>query len=110
MPSIKKKLWNVLLVIDDFGLKPLRPPADEDFHALIAERYEQTTTIVTSNLDFSEWGTAFPSNRLLAAATIDRLRHNAYCLVIEGKSNRDPKVAPPGPKSTVAISRKSDNS
>lgn len=36
-----------LLVIDDFGLKPLRPPADEDLHDLIAERYEQTSTIVT---------------------------------------------------------------
>jgi DNA replication protein DnaC len=99
-----------LLIIDDFGLKPLRPPADEDFHALIAERYEQTTTIVTSNLDFEEWGDAFPNNRLLAAATIDRLRHNAYCLVIEGKSNRDPKVAPPAHKSAIANSRQSDNS
>ncbi len=29
-----------LLVIDDFGLKPLRPPADEDLHDLIAERYD----------------------------------------------------------------------
>ena len=30
-----------LLVIDDFGLKPLRAPQDEDFHDLVAERYEQ---------------------------------------------------------------------
>lgn len=57
-----------------------RPPADEDFHDLIAERYEQAATIVTSNLDFTEWDQAFPANRLLAAATGDRLRHNAYCL------------------------------
>jgi DNA replication protein DnaC len=99
-----------LLIIDDFGLKPLWPPADEDFHALIAKRYEQTTTIVTSNLDFEEWGNAFPANRLLAAATIDRLRHKAYCLVIEGKSNRDPKVGPPAHKSAIANSRNSDNS
>jgi len=48
---------------DDFGLKPLRPPADEDFRALIAERYELTTTIVTSNRDFEEWGDTFPANR-----------------------------------------------
>jgi hypothetical protein len=41
-----------LLIIDDFGLKPLRAPADEDLHDLIAERYEQAATIVTSNLDF----------------------------------------------------------
>jgi DNA replication protein DnaC len=43
-----------LLVIDDFGLKPPRPPADEDPHDLIAERYKQASTIVTSNLDFAE--------------------------------------------------------
>ena len=27
-----------LLILDDFGLKPMRPPADEDLHDLIAER------------------------------------------------------------------------
>jgi DNA replication protein DnaC len=47
---------------------------------LVAERYEQLATIVTSNLDFSEWDQAFPNNRLLACATVDRLRHNAYCI------------------------------
>ena len=61
-----------LLVIDDFGLKPLRAPQDEDFHDLVAERYEQGATIISSNLDFPEWGDAFP-NRLLGAATLDRL-------------------------------------
>jgi DNA replication protein DnaC len=88
-----------LLIIDDFGLKPLRPPADEDFHDLIAERYEQATTLVTSNLDFSEWDQAFPSNRLLASATLDRLRHNAYCLVLDGQSYRSPKVKPTATRS-----------
>ena len=60
-----------LLIIDDFGLKPLRSPADEDLHDLIAERYEQASTIVTSNLDFPEWDQAFPNNRLLASASLD---------------------------------------
>jgi DNA replication protein DnaC len=83
-----------LLIIDDFGLKPLRTPQDEDFHDLICERYERVSTIVTSNLDFSEWGNAFP-NRLLAAATLDRLRHNVHKLILEGASFRsgsDPKL------------------
>jgi DNA replication protein DnaC len=84
-----------LLIIDDFGLKPLRAPADEDLHDLIAERYEQAPTIVTSNLDFDEWDQAFATNRLLAAATLDRLRHNAYCIELDGPSYRDPKVPPP---------------
>ncbi len=76
-----------LLIVDDFGLKPLRPPFDEDFHELIAERYERRATILTSNLDYPEWMEAF-ENKLLGASTIDRLRHNAYLLVLEGGSYR----------------------
>jgi len=87
-----------LLIIDDFGLKPLRAPADEDLHDLIAERYEQAATVVTSNLDFPEWDQAFAANRLLASATLDRLRHNAYCLELDGRSYRDPKVPPTSKK------------
>ncbi|MFZ2509179.1 MAG: ATP-binding protein, partial [Steroidobacteraceae bacterium] len=91
-----------LLIIDDFGLKPLRPPADEDLHDLIAERYEQAATVVTSNLDFAEWDQAFPANRLLASATLDRLRHNAYCLVLDGESFRAPRLAPAAARAKVA--------
>lgn len=90
-----------LLIIDDFGLKPLRPPQDEDFHDLVAERYERAAIIVTSNLDFAEWGEAFP-NRLLGAATLDRLRHGAYRVVLDGRSYRSPRPSPKASKSTVA--------
>jgi DNA replication protein DnaC len=76
-----------LLIIDDFGLRPIRSPQDEDFHDLISQRYENVSTLVTSNLDFSEWGDAFP-NRLLAAATLDRLRHNAHRIILDGISFR----------------------
>jgi DNA replication protein DnaC len=93
-----------LLIIDDFGLKPLKGTQDEDFHDVIAERYERRSTIVTSNLDIPEWTEAFP-NRILGAATIDRLRHGAYKVVLEGKSYRStkpvakaPKTAPKEPK------------
>lgn len=61
-------------------------------HNLIAERCEQAATIVTSNLDFPEWDQAFPSNRLLASASLDRLRHNAYCMVLDGASYRAPRT------------------
>lgn len=76
-----------LLIIDDFGLRPMRTPQDEDFHDLVSARYECASTIVTSNLDFSEWGSAFP-NQLLAAATLDRLRHNAHRIILSGMSFR----------------------
>ena len=52
-------------------------PEDEDFHDLIAERYERTSTVL-SNLDFTEWDDAFATNKMLGAATLDRLRNAAY--------------------------------
>ena len=99
-----------LLIIDDFGLKPLRAPADEDLHDLIAERYERTATIVTSNLDFTEWDQAFPGNRLLASATVDRLRHNAYCLTLDGASYRAPRQGPNRAKNALASTPKNIDS
>jgi DNA replication protein DnaC len=90
-----------LLIIDDFGLRPMRSPQDEDFHELIAERYERAATVITSNLDFDEWTAAFP-NKLLGAATLDRLRHGAYRLVIDGESYRKPRPVPEPLKRAVA--------
>lgn len=97
-----------LLIIDDLGLKPLRTPQDEDLHDLIAERHERFATLMTSNLDFPEWGEAFP-NRLLGAATIDRLRHGAYRLVLDGKSYRTPKNYPKTTKNEVEKTTKNTN-
>jgi DNA replication protein DnaC len=86
------RLANIdLLIIDDFGLKPLKGIQDEDFHDVISERYERKSTMITSNLDIPEWAEAFP-NRILGAATVDRLRHGAYKVVLEGLSYR---TAPP---------------
>jgi len=100
------KLTSVdLLIIDDFGLKPLKGIQDEDFHDVIAERYERKSTVVTSNLDVPEWPEAF-ANRILSAATIDRLRHGAYKVLLEGKSYRSPRPAGPAAKPKPEASKK----
>jgi len=90
-----------LLIIDDFGLKPLRSPDDEDFHDLVAERYERVATLLTSNLDFPEWGEAFPGNKMIGAATLDRLRHGAYKIVLDGDSYRSLKPGTEKSKTTT---------
>lgn len=82
-----------LLILDDFGLKPLTAPADEDFFELVSERYERGSIVLTSNLDLSEWGGAFP-NPVLGAAIADRLRHQAHRVVVEGESFRAPRPIP----------------
>ena len=79
-----------LLIIDDFGLKPLSSIQDDIIHEVVEERYEYTSTIITSNLEPGEWVEAF-NNKLLGVATIDRLLHNATLLKLEGKSYRTGK-------------------
>lgn len=88
-----------LLILDDFGLKPLTTPADEDFYELVSERYERGSIVLTSNLDLSEWGGVFP-NPVLGAATADRLRHQAHRVVVEGESFRTPRPSPGQPDRT----------
>ncbi|MBK3018706.1 ATP-binding protein, partial [Klebsiella pneumoniae] len=53
-----------------------------------------------------EWDQAFPANRLLASATLDRLRHNAYCMVLDGQSYRAPKMTAPARGLAVASAGK----
>ena len=109
LPTPERKLQQLakipLIVIDDFGLRPLRTPQDEDLHDLIAERYERASTIVTSNLDVDEWPAAFP-NKLLAAATIDRLRDGAYRVILDGETRRRLRPDPAAPAGVNARTTK----
>jgi DNA replication protein DnaC len=76
-----------LLVLDDFGLKPLPPQGPADFYDVICERYEKASIILTSNRAPGEWAELF-DNPLLANAALDRLAHRAAVLTITGRSYR----------------------
>ena len=76
-----------LLVIDDFGLKPMQPPAAQDLYDVINERYERGSILLTSNRAPAEWATWF-ADPLLASAGLDRLSHRAHVLIITGASYR----------------------
>lgn len=76
-----------LLVLDDFGLKALHPPAPEDLYDVINRRYENGSIILTSNRAPEEWPDLF-GNPLLASAGLDRLNHSVHVVVITGASFR----------------------
>ena len=76
-----------LLILDDFGLKPLRVPAPEDFYDIISQRYQRNSILLTSNRDLQEWPDLF-QEPLLASAGLDRLTHRAHVLIITGRSYR----------------------
>lgn len=77
-----------LLVIDDFGLKPLPPSGPADLYDVINERYERASIVLTSNRAPSEWPEVFGAHPLLASAGLDRLAHRASVLTITGRSYR----------------------
>jgi DNA replication protein DnaC len=79
-----------LLVIDDFGLKRMTQEQADDFYEILSERYERSSTIITSNRHVDEW-TALFDDAILANSALDRLAHNAHQLVIEGESYRRKK-------------------
>lgn len=76
-----------LLVLDDFGLKPLPPAGPGDLYDIINERYERGSILLTSNRAPEEWPDLF-CDPLLASAGLDRLTHRAHIIVITGASFR----------------------
>jgi hypothetical protein len=54
---------------------------------VFADRYERTSTLITSNLPFSEWQQIFQGERM-TAALLDRLTHHCEIFEMNGESYR----------------------
>jgi DNA replication protein DnaC len=85
-----------LLVLDDFGLTPLAEQTKRDLLEILDDRYDRSSTIVTSQLPVDQWH-AFLADPTLADAILDRLVHNSYRLALKGDSMRKKKHAAPKP-------------
>lgn len=84
---LQNYLRPALLVLDDFGLKPLQAPAPSDLYDVIDSRYEQGSIVLTSNRAPAEWPDVF-LDPLLASAGLDRLSDQAEVLMMTGSSYR----------------------
>ena len=79
-----------VLVLDDFGLSPLKSKESQEILEFIEDRVQRGSTIITSQLPISEWHGYF-NNPTIADAIMDRLVHNAYKINLKGESMRKSK-------------------
>jgi len=89
--SLLKKLHYyqspALLAIDEIGYLPLGTQGSNLFFQVISSRHEKSSSIITTNLPFAEWGKIFDSTTV-ATAIADRLVYNSEVLIMEGTSYR----------------------
>jgi DNA replication protein DnaC len=76
-----------LLVIDEIGYLSFSSKAGDLLFQLINERYEKASTIITTNVNFKEWGQIFPQAACISAM-LERLLHRAEIITIEGDTYR----------------------
>lgn len=78
-----------LLIIDDLG-SALDANERRDLREILEDRYDVSSTIVTSQLEPKHWH-SFIGDETLADAICDRLVHNAHRLKLSGESMRKKK-------------------
>jgi DNA replication protein DnaC len=92
--ALKKYLRWDLLLIDEIGYVEVEPVQVGLFFTLLQKRHRKKSTLLTSNLGFSEWG-SFLKNDHLTAALIDRLTEASHvfnmkeCVTLRGKLSSD---------------------
>ena len=78
------------LLIDEIGYVEVEPVQVGLFFTLMQKRHKTKTTLLTSNLGFSDWG-SFLKNNHLTGALLDRLTATSHVLNMKNcKSLRDP--------------------
>ncbi|WP_352419795.1 IS21-like element helper ATPase IstB [Proteiniborus sp.] len=76
-----------LLIIDEIGYLPITKEESNMFFQLINKRYEKSSTIITTNKEFSKWHEVF-GDTAIANAILDRLLHHSTVEKITGRSYR----------------------
>ena len=76
-----------LLILDDFGIKPLEPQQYQDIYDVIDERGEEKSTIITTQVPIENWGEVIPDPVTCEAVT-DRLVSLSRKIIMKGASYR----------------------
>lgn len=90
--QLLRRLANTdVLVVDDFGLEVLNAVQRRDLLEVFEDRYGNSSTIITSQLEPKEWH-GIIGDETIADAVCDRLVHNAHRVKLGGESIRKTKA------------------
>ena len=76
-----------VLIVDDWAMNPLGETERRDFYEICEDRYDNRSTILTSQLPVAHWHEQI-GDPTTADSILDRLLHNAYRIELEGASMR----------------------
>ena len=76
------------LIIDEIGYLPMSREQANLFFQVVAQRYERVSMILTSNLTFGSWDSAFAGDGVLTVAMLDRVLHHSIIVTINSESFR----------------------
>ena len=76
-----------LLILDEWGCVPVDRDGSQMLFRIVSDSYERKSLILTTNLEFSKWGSVFTDEQM-AAAMIDRLAHHSHLLMAGDRSYR----------------------
>ncbi len=82
-----------VLVLDDWGLDKLDDERRRDLLEILDDRYQHSSTVITSQLPISHWH-EYLNDATLADAILDRLLHQSIKLELQGESLRKTKKEP----------------
>ena len=86
-PMLRDLAKAEVLILDEFGYVLLDIEGSRLLFQVMSDCYEKRSLIVTTNIEFSKWGTVLGDDKL-AAATIDRLVHHGRLVEFNGASRR----------------------
>lgn len=87
---VKRIEKHQLLIIDDFGLKPMDATARMALMEIIEDRHQKHSTIITTQLPVKHWHEIIGESTV-ADAILDRLVHSAHKIMLKGESLRKKK-------------------
>ncbi len=79
-----------LLILDDFGVSPLKAAEARDLLEIVEDRVNQSSLIVTSQLGIKDWH-GYLHNATIADAILDRIVHNAYKIEFQADADSQRK-------------------